>query len=81
MLSFVLLEQDGEKPTWDDEFGGEEGYAYGMEDGEGGEEGADGMEGGEGMDWGDGMEEEDEDAPINMVRRVSPSRPSFCPQN
>lgn len=61
-LRFLSHLQDGEKPTWNDEFGGDEGYDYGMDEGEGGE----GMED---APWAEGdMDmEEDEDAPINMV--------------
>lgn len=66
--------QDVEKPTWDDEDGGQEGYLYGMPD-FAGEDGADGIgldgEGMDGMEY-PGMDAEMEDAydgPINMVRR------------
>lgn len=54
-------DDDGEKPTWDDEFGGDEGYEYGMEEGEAAGEG----EAAEA--YGDMDEDEyPEDAPINM---------------
>lgn len=67
--------QDGEKPTWDDEFGGEEGYEYGMEENE-----DQGIEGEEGMAWaeGDNDMDEDDEAPINMVS-LQPPLPSSVP--
>lgn len=62
--------QDTEKPTWDDEDGGQEGYLFGLEDfGVSGDEAPAG-EGGEGYE---GMEMEDGEAydgPINMVSRL-----------
>ena len=73
-LTICSTFQDVEKPTWDDEDGGQEGYLYGMPD-FAGEDGGEGMDlEGEGMDF-EGMDAEPEDGydgPINMVRDASP---------
>ncbi|CDZ96656.1 KRR1-interacting protein involved in 40S ribosome biogenesis [Phaffia rhodozyma] len=56
-------QDDGEKPTWDDEFGGAEGYAYGMEQKQDGEESeVEVMDG----DMEDMEDMEIDDGPINM---------------